>query len=39
MENEQSSLSQIGELVVNSVKVIADKFEPDELEPEVSEEV
>lgn len=40
MENEQDkSWSQLGELTINSVTVIADKFEPDEPEPEISEEV
>ena len=40
MENEESKgLAQLGELSINSVTVIADKFEPDEPEPEISEEV
>ena len=41
MENEDSKLSQAGVLLVNSVKVIADKFEPDEPidEIEIGEEV
>jgi len=39
MENEETGLSQRGTIVINSVKVLADKFEPDEPEPEISEEV
>ena len=40
MQNEDKGFSQQGEVVVNSVSVIADKFEPDEPETiEISEEV
>lgn len=38
MEEEQG-LSQTGVFVVNNVTVIADSFEPDEIEIEHSEEV
>ena len=39
MENEEQGMSQAGVVLVNSVTVIADSFEPDEPEIEISEEV
>jgi hypothetical protein len=39
MENEDNGMSQGGVVLVNSVTVIADSFEPDEPETEISEEV